>query len=935
MRGRRWDATLAVLPTLALNLWHLRAERFPVQNVNDGAMHAQMVRFARDAFDAGKIPLNAWYPYLQLGSPHLQHYPSLGHMLTALLGYVVGEDRVYAWSVYLLLALWPLAVYAATRILGLGRWAAVAAASVTPLVISAPGYGYEYGSYVWSGWGVWGQLWAMVTLPLALALSWRAVITGRGYGRAAALLGLTMAFHFLTGWLAVAAIGLGALVVHKDFFPRVVRAAGIVAVAVLLASFEIVPLIRGAKWTAYGDLGPEGRFYVDSHGARKVLTWLVKGELYDAGRLPIVTLLVAAGLVACALRWKQERRGRLLIAFWVLSLFLFFGPAFFGDLLYVLRIPGADGLLYHRMIIGVHLAGILLAGVGVGAIVQAVRTVPARAIAVTALVAAALLNGWPEVAAESATSREYVEFQQATEPRDGNDLRPLIERVRSFGDGRVYAGLRDNWGRTYMVGNVPVYSVLAGYDVDAVGFTYRTPSLMADVEAYFDETRPDHYDLFNVRYLLLPAGRQPGVPGASQIGQSGRHTLWSVPTSGYVGVTDTAAPVTVADRESYLAAVRPTLYRERPEVLPSLAYGGRRPAPVTAIVGVTEGRPGAVLSQASVLADGTFTARVRMARTGAALLKVAYDPAWRVTVDGQPAETFIASPGLVGVMVPEGEHVVAFAFRSGNPTWLFLLLGLLALLGASRVSAPAQHQDREEERPQHGLDPEDQAGQRRDDDAQALAGVQGAELLGAPLVEAVDRPADAGEREQPADEQAALERSAPEQPGEARVGGQQPLADGERLGEQREHDRLEPDHHGERGVEQRLHVEPEPADRPAPWDQPDPERGAEDAERDAGVEEQPARAVEQQEAQVPPPVAPGPQVGGAAAPVGAEGDRDLAGTQPVQRGLDDHLAGELHAGGPQVEPEDRVAVEPAQPAVEVADRAAEEHPPEERQDGVT
>jgi hypothetical protein len=818
MRGRRWDATLAVLPTLALNLWHLRAERVPVQNINDGAMHAQMVRFARATMDSGRIPWNAWYPYLQLGSPHLQHYPSLGHVLTAVLGYAVGEDRVYAWSVYLLLALWPLAVYAATRILGLGRWAGVAAASVTPLVISAPGYGYEYGSYVWAGWGVWGQLWAMVTLPLALALSWRAVITGRGYARAAALLGLTMAFHFLTGYLAVLAVGVGALVVRGRFLSRVARAAGVVAVAVLLASFEIVPLIRGQVWTAAGELGPESRFYVESHGAPKVLTWLVKGELYDAGRLPIVSLLAAAGLVACVLRWRKEPRGRLLVAFWALSLFLFFGPAFFGKWLYVL--PGASSLLYHRMIIGVHLGGILLAGVGVGAIVQVVRNVPARAIVVTGLVAVALLNGWPRVAEVAANSREYVAYQQTAEESDGAAVRSLVEEVRGYSDGRAYAGLRSNWGPDYKVGAVPVYAFLAGYDADAVGFTYRTPSLMADVEAYFNETRPDNYDLFNVRYLLLPSDRQPSVP-ATLIRRAGRHTLWYVQTSGYVGVTDTAAPITVPDRESYRVRVLPTLFRERPE-LPSVAYGGREPAPVTAVAGVTSGRPGEVVSQAAVLADGTFTARVRMARQGAAYLKVAYDPSWRVTIDGRDAETFIASPGLVGVMVPPGEHVVAFVFRSTTPTWLYLLLGLLALLAASRLSAPAQHQHRQEERPEHRLDPEDQAGQRRDDDAQALAGVQWAELLRAPLVEAVDRPADPGEGEQPAGEQPALEWGAPEQPREAWVGGQQPLADGERLREQPEHDRLEADHDGEGGVEERLYVEAEPADRPSAWDEPEP-----------------------------------------------------------------------------------------------------------------
>jgi len=858
-RPGRWAATVALLPTLALNLWILRAERQPVQNINDGAMHAQMVRFARMTMDGGRLPINAWYPYLQLGSPHFQHYPSLGHTLTAALGYLVGADRVYSLSVYLLLALWPLSVYVATRIIGLGRWAAVAAAAATPLVISVPGYGYEYGSYVWAGWGGWGQLWAMVTLPLALALSWRAVITGRGYARAAALLGLTMAFHFLTGYLAVLAVGLGALVVRGQFLSpafrarglngavarvagQLARAGGIVVAAVALGSFEIVPLIRGRVWTAAGELGPDDRFYVDSHGAKQVLTWLVHGDLYDQGRgwLSVLTVLVALGLVACLVRWRSEPRGRLLVSFWVLSMVLFFGPATWGFVPYE-RIPGASSLLYHRMIIGVHLSGLLLAGVGVGWLVQlatlatrrivpdARRHAPRVGLAAVALplVAFAAVSGWPQVAAVASNSREYVEFQRDTERSDGAALQVLLDRVRGYGDGRVYAGLRANWGARFTVGAVPVYSMVAGADLDAVGFTYRTPSLMADVEAYFNEGDPEDYDLFNVRYLLLPQGSEPQVP-ATFLGQSGRYTLWSVRTAGYLGVYDTGAPIEVPDREDYRRYVLPTLSRPLASVLPSVEYGGRKPAPVSAVLGATTGSPGTVTAQAAVVADGTFTAQVDMARRGAVVLKVAFDPGWHATVDGADAETFIAAPGLVGVMVPQGHHVVAMTFRSTTRVWLYLLAGLLAL---GLASAASKHQHRQEERAQHGLHPEDEAGQGRDDDAQALAGVERPERLGAPLVEAVHRPADPGERQDRADEQPDLERGPAEDAGHPGVGGQQPLADGERLREQREHDRLEADDDGERRVQQGLHVEPEAADGPAAWDEPDAERRADDDEQ--------------------------------------------------------------------------------------------------------
>ena len=53
--------------------------------------------------------------------------------------------------------------------------AAVAAAMLSPFVSSPTGVGYEQISYLWSGYGLYSQLFAMWTLPFAWAFSWRAV----------------------------------------------------------------------------------------------------------------------------------------------------------------------------------------------------------------------------------------------------------------------------------------------------------------------------------------------------------------------------------------------------------------------------------------------------------------------------------------------------------------------------------------------------------------------------------------------------------------------------------------------------------------------------------------------------------------------------------------------------------------------------------------
>lgn len=58
-------------------------------------------------------------------------------------------------------------------------------------------------------------------------------------------------------------------------------------------------------------------------------------------------------------------------------------------------------------------------------------------------------------------------------------------------------------------------------------------------------------------------------------------------------------------------------------------------------------------------------------------------PGWKVTIDGRPAETELAEPeGLIVVIVPEGEHVVEVKFGTTPPRtagWLIALLSAVSL----------------------------------------------------------------------------------------------------------------------------------------------------------------------------------------------------------------------------------------------------------------
>ncbi len=689
--GSWWPLALVAL-TCVFCFVVLRGETKPADNLNDSAFHLQMVRWADGQIGEGRVPLDGWYPYLSLGSAQFHHYQSLPHTLTAYAARATGssDQGTYLWIQYLLLALWPIAVYLGARLLGWNSWIAAAAAAVSPLLISAPGYGYEHESYTWQGYGVYSQLWGMWLLPLAWGLTWRAVAHGKRYAAAAAALALTIACHFITGYLAVLTVGVWVLVLaDTDFLRRVWRAALVTAGALVVASWVLVPLVGDTKWTSRSAYY-KGTIFNDSYGARKVLDWLFTGALFDSGRFPIVSLLVLAGAVVCLARVRTDARARALLGAFTLSLLLFFGRPTLGPVLDLL--PGMKDVQIHRFIMGVHLAGILLAGVGLGWILQTayraalVRT-PRRyaALAAAGMVAlgvAVLAPAWTERGSYDRHGDVLLRSQQDSDPTEGRDLDRLVAIVKSRGDGRVYAGLRGNWGRDFRVGYVPVYAGLANRDVDAIGFTFRTiASLSTDVEASFDETNPAQYEMFDVRYVILPPDRQPGVP-AKLVARGGSFRLFEVQTSGYFQVVD-RGPAVDADRTNVDAATRS--FRASHDALrglyPGVAFAGAS-APPPSYDGASppQGTPGSVELQSEKPQDGVFTASVEANRPAVVLLKATYDPRWTATVDGLDAKPTMIAPSLVGVEVPVGHHEVRFRYAPYGHYPLLLALGALALV---------------------------------------------------------------------------------------------------------------------------------------------------------------------------------------------------------------------------------------------------------------
>jgi len=700
--GRHLAPLGLVAIAVGFNLWILRAELMPMLQVNDGGMHLSMVRTALERIQEGHLPFDAWYAYLGFGSSWFHHYQSLPAIVTGTLGLAIGPDRAFSTTLYVLLATWPISVYIGARLLGWERWAAAGAAVLSPLLASTArgGFGYELHSYVWRGPGLWTQLWAMWLLPLAWGSTWRTV-SGRAparYATSALLIAFTAATHFLTAYLALLALGVWVLIRPSELWRRAARAAALGAGALLIISWVVVPAILDARYVNLSAFwhDVQSKFF-DSYGAPRVLKWFVTGQLFDAGRLPVITVFVALGIAVCVARSRRDERARALLGVLVLSLVLYSGRPTFGALIDLL--PGGEGLFLHRYIAGVHLAGVLLAGVGVAWVVSAFRealrrqaknVTPALATAVIVVLGVGILSpAWAERWKFAHVGSIWMYEQRAFDDTEGAAIRELITRSEANGPGRIYSGLTTNWGRRTRMEHVPLYLALLGYGADGIGFLLHTNSLSSDFEYEFDDTDPDQYELFGVRYLILPVDEEPPVP-ANAIEERRGYVLWEIGSNGYLDVVDTVAPAIEADQvtlhDQAVFFLRSHLLEN--DRYPTIAFAGS-PAAEPSLEPGSEvtGSAGTVRSERVDLGDGVFVAEVDARRQAVVILRSTFDPRWEVTVDGNVVEPQMLAPSFVGAPVPPGRHTVAFRYRPFPRYDVLFAIGVVAVLGLWIVSA--------------------------------------------------------------------------------------------------------------------------------------------------------------------------------------------------------------------------------------------------------
>ncbi|MDQ2951664.1 MAG: hypothetical protein M3R54_05320 [Chloroflexota bacterium] len=650
-----------------------------VPSNNDDAFHFLWVQRASDALARGENPFDFWTPQLELGFATFVHYQNLPHLAVVavhrLLFGLVDLFTLFNVVRYLLLVSFPVTVLWSMRRMGFSLAQSAFAAAAASLLSTPFLYGFDYASYVWRGFGTYTQLWGMHLSFIGLAAMHTVIVRGHGQLLAIAALSILVLSHLLYAYILAITIGvLFLLCLRRSQWRLQLRDVAIVgAFTLVITAYMWLPYLQyGAYLSVSPYLQPEK---YDGLGAQKVLGYLVSGELFDSGRLPIFTELLGLGIVFALIR--RTRLAVIPLTLFVVWLVLYFGRPTLGALVDLL--PLHQTLYIHRFSGGVHLAGIMLIGVGAAWLWEAAARSWRPWLPYAAALAAmlALIPAITERAAFYVQNLEWMQQTRAAIDVD-TDARAILDTLRTLPPARTFAGLRTDYGPrmnfAIPFNSVRFSDVLTFERIDAVSPPYNSLSLSSDMLWDFNYQRAEDYDLFNVRYVLAPAA-EPMPSFLTVAKKTARYTLYQAPSSGYGEYVRVTAREAVATSPDLVRADRAWLLASDRTARGYIQWD--YPARQTAGAAPNAGCVNGVTGQETV-SPGRIDLVARCETAGTLLLKVTYDPGWQVTVDGTDTKTFMVSPAYVGVSVPAGTHAIAARYQGAPLKMPLLGVGLLA-----------------------------------------------------------------------------------------------------------------------------------------------------------------------------------------------------------------------------------------------------------------
>ncbi len=746
-------AVLMLLFAVGFNLWLYRLEPLAAIDPNDNTFQFALVDRTNEIWDFAvkecskklitfpvcfpSYLVDHWVPNWAEGYNlpfYYSHVPQITivtsyKILSPIISPYVSLFQYYHILIYLLLCLFPISIFLALQVVGV-PWLTSGMGALLASQISTDGlYGLDPTSFLWRGYGLSSQLFAMVWLPLAIAYSWKYFVSDKQkLYPAVFFLIATTAGHLGIGIIAILSLipfmladPIIYLLQQSQFeawrllkinIKKLIILSG---VTIFFLSYWVLPVLLGDNYHNISFWDPVWKF--NSYGAKETIIRLLNGELFDFGRFPVYTLLTISGFFALLKNHQIKLRAlSFLFLFWLL---FYFGRTTWDGLIDL--IPGMKEFHLSRFIVGLHLSGMFLAPIGLGWIVeeaaQKISSVIKKKhaliyVSLYVLSGALLIPIYQQTVKYNDLNNKLIVQANANYLKVKSDVDSLFRTIKSLPPARVFAGRGGGWGKDFKVAETEYFLHLSTYGVPIVLWLPETWSPNSDTEQYFSEDVFSNYNLYNIGYVAAPPNQAP-QKFWKLLSEAPTWKLYSVKTDGYI--TSGIRPGVVStDKRSYVNVVREWIQSDKTHtagLYPELTFDKDYPK-ITGLPNfkmtnevtyqVPDGSlhnlfqeppvymsPSTALSNVSILsqsevADMIFKATVRVSRDCTeclVVLKQSFHPDWQATIDGKPVSPITVFPFFTAVPAgAEGTHEIIFSYQPSRLKILLMGIELAVLV---------------------------------------------------------------------------------------------------------------------------------------------------------------------------------------------------------------------------------------------------------------
>ncbi len=638
---------------------------------NDLHGHETYVSLFKTYWAKGSLGLDAWDNQCCFGAPVFRTYQHLSHMGTALLSQLTGLSVSRSLNLVLcfFLILHGLSFFLAGRILRLPDAISVLAAWLSPFIVDIVTFGHQSSSYLYNGYGVFTQAVGLPFFVVTIAGITRLVDSpsSRIWATVTALgLSLTFALHLFLGDFAICLLTiLGVLgLCQKRLRPTdLLFVWGIPALALLatngyqlLSIWQDRPLMHAVESVVPRKTQGYGLWYVGVH--------LINGDLLDAGRFPLFTLLMWLGLFSS---WRKRDLPflRVWVICWVLGVLLLSGRHTFGPLLDIL--PGIYYVHLERAAILIEISSVFLASAGT---YWLVTLFPRQQISGTLLAVAIVSYLCIAPLRDYRENRRSVLAQSKSNLTIDTELLSVAQQQPGYFWSRYLNG--ESAKQRMSVGEIPYCYVASHFNLAQLVRRTHTMTFPSQMVYFFDYKNPAHYSIFNIATVGEKDSATLDLAFLRPLYRGNGLTLWATPSLGWFELVGIALSQIIPQSSSYVNAIDQWLTANPSAdsyaaIVPEAIARAFASAVPKAISKRVEGK---VLSQGATDLN-TFSAKIQTSEAGTAVFKAAYHPGWRIEENGKRVTPTWVGLGFMAFPVEKGINRIAFHFTE-DPVRAFL-----------------------------------------------------------------------------------------------------------------------------------------------------------------------------------------------------------------------------------------------------------------------